>query len=261
MTAFFPVSAFFHHVFVVDITPSLCQRAQERVEALQLKNVTVHCMDACAFSWDTIRAALPESTHQDLEVALITLSYSLSMIPDAFTMVDHIQQLLSPRGLVGVADFGVPPKHCADKQRAQWSYLARWFWQIWFETDNVYLHPFRRDYLEHRFVTVKRVEGRNRFLGRVVQIPYYIWLGAQASVTYEESIMPHLDLDAPLTRSNSVPSSLVASQKGESGDKKNKISFDHVHGTGYQWRHGDIRPELCLPLSRYIYSFAFEDPQ
>ena len=59
----------------------------------------------------------------------------------------------------------------------QHSYLLRWFWQIWFDLDNVFLHPSRREYLEYRLHTVNTRNALNRFLGPFVQIPYYIWLG------------------------------------------------------------------------------------
>ena len=84
--------------------------------------------------------------------------------------------MLSKRGLMGVADFYVSHKYSPSDPLRQHYYWTRWFWQWWFDLDNVYLHPSRREYLEHRFVTVKTMSGWNRFIGRFVQIPFYIWV-------------------------------------------------------------------------------------
>jgi betaine lipid synthase len=48
MNSFFPISNF-ERVYLIDITPSLCQIARKRFETLGWKNVTVLCMDAAEF--------------------------------------------------------------------------------------------------------------------------------------------------------------------------------------------------------------------
>ncbi|KAF0711196.1 hypothetical protein AaE_012253 [Aphanomyces astaci] len=72
MNQFFPI-ANFDKVYLVDITPSLCEVARKRFERLGWANVTVLCMDATKFT-------VPEEDGggDDMEIALITLSYSLS---------------------------------------------------------------------------------------------------------------------------------------------------------------------------------------
>lgn len=80
MAAFLPVDKFFKHVYLVDLSPSLCEVARDRFERLGWKNVTVLCQDARSFT-------LPEKTDpRSTSVAtdgvdLVTMSYSLSMIP------------------------------------------------------------------------------------------------------------------------------------------------------------------------------------
>jgi betaine lipid synthase len=72
------------------------------------------------------------------------------------------------------------------------SWFGKWFWEMWFELDNVQLHAARRgklsrlyivlssrtDYLEYKMGTIKLYNGRNNFLSSYfIQIPYYIFLG------------------------------------------------------------------------------------
>lgn len=78
MAAFLPVDKFFKHVYLVDLSPSLCEVARARFQRLGWNNVTVLCQDARSFS-------LPEKDNAASAGAdLITMSYSLSMIPGEY---------------------------------------------------------------------------------------------------------------------------------------------------------------------------------
>lgn len=83
MSAFLPVESFFKHVYLVDLSPSLCDVARQRFERLGWKNVTVSCQDVRSFR-------LPEAENVDPRTKtntaatgsdVVTMSYSLSMIP------------------------------------------------------------------------------------------------------------------------------------------------------------------------------------
>ncbi|KAJ3404820.1 hypothetical protein HDV05_006883, partial [Chytridiales sp. JEL 0842] len=102
MNAVFPIRNF-DKVYVVDITPSLCKVAEERFKRLGWTNVTVLCMDATKFQ-------IPKEDGEDLEIALVTLSYSLSMIESYYGLIDSITNILSPTGIIGIADFYVSSK-------------------------------------------------------------------------------------------------------------------------------------------------------
>jgi betaine lipid synthase len=171
MNQYFPISNF-DRVYLVDITPSLCEIARKRFQKLGWKNVHVLCMDASQFK-------VPEEDGE-LDIALITMSYSLTMIESYYPIVDRLQQVLAPTGIFGVSDFYVSSKRSSDPTR-QLGWFKRWFWAMWFDQDNVYLTPGRREYLEHKFKTVKTFSGLNRFLP-LVKIPYYIFIGAQKSI-------------------------------------------------------------------------------
>jgi betaine lipid synthase len=67
----FPVDQF-EHVYLVDLTPSLCQVAQKRFAERGWTNVTVLCQDASSFQ---------ASYSLEGRVQLVTMSYSCKSIP------------------------------------------------------------------------------------------------------------------------------------------------------------------------------------
>lgn len=67
MSAFVDVPEFFSTVFLVDLSPSLCEVARQRFRRLGWKNVQVVCEDARTF-------CPPQKAD------LITMTYSLSII-------------------------------------------------------------------------------------------------------------------------------------------------------------------------------------
>ncbi|KAL5528274.1 hypothetical protein ACEPAF_7410 [Sanghuangporus sanghuang] len=180
MDAFLPIKAF-DAVYLVDIRGSLLQIAEKRFASRGWTNIHVVHQDAASF-------ILPKAPWSDCmadrgSISLITFSYALSMIPDFYAVLDRISSLLAPEGLIGVVDFYTSghnfqcPASVADVNRAC-GRISRWFWQIWFDFDNMMVGPQRREYLEHKFETVKILNGRNRFLiPSLIHIPYYVWLG------------------------------------------------------------------------------------
>jgi betaine lipid synthase len=82
MSSFVPVDKFFDQVYLVDLSPSLCEVARQRFARLGWKNVTVICQDARSFRLPErqMDPRSPSGAATD-RVDLITMSYSLSMIP------------------------------------------------------------------------------------------------------------------------------------------------------------------------------------
>jgi len=75
MNSIFPLREYFRKIYLIDLSPSLCNVARERVRRLQLADlVQVLCDDAVSFE-------LPGCANADGNVDLITMSYSLSMMP------------------------------------------------------------------------------------------------------------------------------------------------------------------------------------
>ncbi|CCF54553.1 hypothetical protein NDA11_001352 [Ustilago hordei] len=178
MNKFFPIKEL-SQVYLIDLCEPLLQVARKRFAAKGFKNVQVLCQDASQF-------AMPGLASRQ-KVDLFTCSYSISMIPPFYAVLDRINDFLDPvTGVFGVVDFYVSGKNVPTEKsplfggdtRRQCGWLSRWFWSMWFSLDHIELHPARRDYLEHKFGTVKCYNGRNNFIiPFIVRIPYYIWLG------------------------------------------------------------------------------------
>jgi betaine lipid synthase len=79
MNQFLPVESF-SHVYLVDLSPSLLEVARQRFERLGWKNVTVVCQDAREFRLPGVSKGAVETKSQG-GADLVTMSYSLSMIP------------------------------------------------------------------------------------------------------------------------------------------------------------------------------------
>ena len=83
MSAFLAVESFFKHVYLVDLSPSLCDVARQRFERLGWKNVTVFCQDVRSFRLPEAENVDPRSKTNITTTGadVVTMSYSLSMIP------------------------------------------------------------------------------------------------------------------------------------------------------------------------------------
>ncbi|KAJ8113768.1 hypothetical protein ONZ43_g5079 [Nemania bipapillata] len=196
MSQFVDVPTFFDSVYLVDFSPSLCEVARKRFARLGWTNVKIVCQDARTFRLEDHEPVLhngrprsPEASYfsqqrpRHVGANLITMSYSLSMIPDYYSVIDSLISLLAPNGILGVVDFYVQSQvdvsfrnYTGGLIDRHVNFLGRTFWRAWFDIDRVALEPGRRDYLEYRFGTVLNVNTRNYVLGA---IPYYIWLGVR----------------------------------------------------------------------------------
>ncbi|KAI1392669.1 uncharacterized protein F4822DRAFT_137295 [Hypoxylon trugodes] len=207
MSNFVDVPQFFDSVYLVDFSPSLCEVARKRFERLGWDNVKVICQDARKFrledheptsqgrrpSGSPIRSYFSQERPKIGGADLITMSYSLSMIPDYYSVIDSLPSLLAPNGIVGVVDFYVQSQvdvsfrnYTGGLVNRHVNFFGRTFWRAWFDIDRVALEPGRRDYLEYSFGTVLNVNKRNYVLGA---IPYYIWLGTHKRPS--SSSLPH----------------------------------------------------------------------
>lgn len=189
MQAYLDVPTFFSKVYLVDLSPSLLDVARKRFDRLGW-DIQVVCQDARTFRLqdhvdkDASQIAREisdpfssDDCSSDIGAGLVTLSYSLSMIPDYYSVVDSIPSLLSPDGILGVVDFYVQSiveisgrTYTGGSFNRHVTWLGRVFWRAWFDVDRVGLEGARRDYLEYRFGTLKTVDERNYML---CGIPYY----------------------------------------------------------------------------------------
>ena len=288
------VNEYFRSVYLVDFSPSLCEIAKARFARLGWTNVKVVCQDARHFRLEDHepitseksvalkrRSSYNSGSSMTLGADVITMSYSLSMIPEFYPVIDALSSLLSPNGIVGVVDFyvqsqvdysgrnytgGVVDRHC--------TFWSRTFWRTWFEIDRVNLEGARRDYLEYRFGTKLSVNARNHLFG--VRIPYYIWIGcAKDSPAMEGKLQM---LDAQATESPFIAAldlqaksnELVRTASFESRSKAYESAIVNLSGKlplpcfWYQNHHWRIFYDEKLPKhtqfkDEYIYAFTWED--
>lgn len=190
------VPHFFHAVYLVDLSTSLCEIARKRFERLGWKNVHVICEDARTFRLADYEAGV-EDNQRDFSIGqsaydsdardsvgadVLTMSYSLSMIPEFHPAIDSVANLLAPNGVVGVVDFYVQNKiefagrnYTGGSIDRHCMWISRVFWRTWFELDRVNLESARRDYIEYKFGTILSTNRRCHLLG--FRIPYYIFVG------------------------------------------------------------------------------------
>ncbi|KAG5716752.1 hypothetical protein E4T56_gene16200 [Termitomyces sp. T112] len=275
----------FDAVYLIDLCEPLLQVARKRFSAKGWTNVIVLCQDACQF-------ILPEWTNgKDPKgsVGLITLSYSLSMIPSYYSLLDRIDYVLAPEdGLLGVVDFYTAGKQPSLHEKAiggtskECGWLSRWFWQIWFDFDHVSLGPSRRSYLEYKFGTVKSYNGRNQFIVPfIVRIPYYIWLGrprtcdvSKVCYTFEVEGGNLIGNCSPMLLHDGRVEEFV--QPLENGDpvfnvkemdRSTYVIIDitpPLSSFHYQvnkpWRLPYYEQPIHKEFRTYVYSFTWEDP-
>ena len=273
MNTILPLGDFFSHVYLVDFSPSLCEIARERVKRMGWSNVSIVCADARKFR--------PQET--DAEV--ITMSYSLSMIPDYYSVVDSLQTLLSSDGIIGVCDFYVQSivdvssrTYTGGTFNRHVNWLGRMFWRAWFDADRVNLDGGRRDYLEYKFGTVISASERNYLLGG---IPYYIFLGCPMEVSDGSGRTQDMvvKLDAALTESpylspkdyqrvlsdTAEDTTLVRSKAYESAivNLTSKLPLPSTFYQSHFWRiyYNDLLQKHLQFNGEYIYAFNWEDPK
>jgi S-adenosylmethionine-diacylgycerolhomoserine-N-methlytransferase len=160
-------------VYVVDLSPSLLEVTQMRIQANAWTNVTAIEGDATCF--------VPSRRPIDL----VTFSYSLTMMPDWFAALDHAWHLLRPGGVIGIVDFYVsrkyPPAPC---QRHTW--LTRTLWPLWFGFDNVFPSPDHVPYLHHRFDVQTFSEHTAPMpYAPGVRTPYYCFIGQKPKASLD----------------------------------------------------------------------------
>ena len=143
MAKFVDVPNFFSKVYIVDLSPSLCSVARDRFKRLGWKNVVVICENARNFRLD--------NEEKDRQAHIITMSYSLSMIPDYYSVIDALSSRVTDNGIIGVADFYVQSEvdyqsrnYIGGEINRHCMWISRVFWRAWFEADRVGLEAARR---------------------------------------------------------------------------------------------------------------------
>ena len=152
-------------VYVVDISPSLLNIANRRIDKHGWKNVEAVEADAMTFT-------PPEGLCD-----VVTFSYSLTMIPDWYTAIDNAQTILKPDGQIGVVDFYVSRKHPTGGWKRH-RMPTRSFWTLVLSRDNVFPSPDHAPFLHRHFDTMHFTENRAKvpYLP-LLRVPYYTFVG------------------------------------------------------------------------------------
>ncbi|CUM64006.1 uncharacterized protein PRCAT00001594001 [Priceomyces carsonii] len=247
----------FEAVYLVDLSPSLCEVAKQRFAAKNWTNVHVVVGDATSFKID------------NQFVDLVTFSYSLSMIPTFNSVIDNANNILATNGIVGCVDFGIQTVETSIgrvntlgglvKRNVPW--ILRNFWRIWFEADNVFLESSRRTYLEYKFGTIKSLNTYNMKLGK---IPYYIWIGTHKMKPFDDLHMINslaTEVNSSTDKIGSVP--ISKGHEAALENVKRNLPFPSMYYQREIWRlyYDEIDPRHEQFRNQYIYSFTWEDPR
>lgn len=141
-------------LYLVDLCRPLCRVAsRERGEKYGLDKVHVVHGDATDENLD----GLPPGGTVDL----VTISYSLVMIPDWRKCINNAKRLLRDGGIIAVADFTLAPD--------QWK-VSRLFWQETFAKDHVFLDREHLPALQNQFSTLESSFG----YGSLPYTPFFL---------------------------------------------------------------------------------------
>lgn len=161
------------------------------------------------------------------------------------------------------------------------------FWRAWFDADRVGLEPSRRDYLEYKFGTVVSASARNYFLGGMLGIPYYVFIGCPKYLASTGTSSPRQSqdllekLDAAFTESpylsptnhqmelheaverNVLPE--IRSKAFESAvlNLATDLPLPSAFYQNHHWRihYNDLLKKHTQFKDEYIYAFNWEDPR
>mmetsp|Transcript_14485 Transcript_14485/g.22359 ORF Transcript_14485/g.22359 Transcript_14485/m.22359 type:complete len:307 (+) Transcript_14485:52-972(+) len=150
-------------VYLVDLCQPLCKVAKrERGEKYGSNVVKVLHGDVTNFELE----GLPPANSVDL----VTISYSLVMIPAWEKCIQNAKRLLKPGGVIGVTDFTVAPDQ---------SNLSQKFWKDTFAKDHVFLDAEHLNALKREFEEVEAAHdyGTLPYTPFFLKAAYYHFIG------------------------------------------------------------------------------------
>lgn len=160
------IRKFFKTIIVVDISKSLLEVAQNRVELMGLTDI-VKCVEHDF----TATSALKATGIKEGSADIITMSYSYSMIPDQRAAVQNCTKLLKTNGYLAIADFFKHGNYddCLPRFSKAVRNLESSFHTAWFAMDHV--HLLGEEQLAYAGESLE-VVWDNRFRGHVPFLPF-----------------------------------------------------------------------------------------
>ena len=163
----------FHRIYLLDLCVPLCEVAQKERADKYNKNSEddskkkIHVIHDDATNFDC--KELPEAGTVDL----VTISYSLVMIPNWKKSIENAKRLLKPNtGMIAICDFTLDPN--------QNTYMKS-FWKRTFESDHVYLNEEHLKTLYKEFDVVDAYGGYGPlpYTPFFLQPAYYYFVGTK----------------------------------------------------------------------------------
>jgi S-adenosylmethionine-diacylgycerolhomoserine-N-methlytransferase len=157
----------FSRVYVLDLCRPLLEVAKQRVKVNGWESF-VSCVEGDATNLTPLMAngSLPQPGTVDV----VTMSYSLTMIPDWQKALQQARLLLKPEtGYIAISDFTVTPEH---------SWLTRFMWPRIFKTDGVNLNPRHIEVLSEMFEPMHLELSKGGFpYVPLLKAPFYVFVG------------------------------------------------------------------------------------
>lgn len=158
----------FKSIYLLDLCVPLCKVAQrDRADKYDPKQEKITVIHGDATDFECVK--LPEAGTVDL----VTISYSLVMIPDWRKAIANAKRLLKPEtGIIAVCDFTVAP----DQRR-----FMKNFWKNTFAQDHVYLDEAHlvELYREFDVLECKVAYGPLPYTPIFLQPAYYFFVGTK----------------------------------------------------------------------------------
>mmetsp|Transcript_18557 Transcript_18557/g.19323 ORF Transcript_18557/g.19323 Transcript_18557/m.19323 type:complete len:692 (+) Transcript_18557:138-2213(+) len=163
------IRKYFKKIVIVDISASLLEVAQARVNKMGLNDIVSVVEADC-----TEDASLSKIPVELGTVDVITMSYSLSMIPNQQAAINNSIKLLKGKGqgILAIADFFLEGNHddCLPRYPRKIRQIESKFHKAWFAMDHVHLLGERQltmgdPYLEKIW--------DNRFRGQIPFMPFF----------------------------------------------------------------------------------------
>jgi S-adenosylmethionine-diacylgycerolhomoserine-N-methlytransferase len=152
-------------VYLVDLSPSMLTVARRRISARGWSNV------------EAVEADVTDFRPPEGQADIVTLSYSLTMIPDWFAAVENAYALLKPGGVIGAVDFYISRKRPAAGM-VRHGFIGRAFWPAFYGLNDIYLSSDHLPYLRRRFTPIVCREARGRIpYVPLLRVPYYQFVG------------------------------------------------------------------------------------
>lgn len=201
----------FSRVYVLDLCRPLLEVAKQRVKVNGWESF-VSCVEGDATNLQPLisNGSLPQPGTVDV----VTMSYSLTMIPDWKKALQQARMLLKPEtGYICISDFTVTPEH---------SWITRFMWPRIFKTDGVNLNPAHIETLSEMFEPIHLELSQGGFpYVPFLKAPFYVYVGRKTGNLISAATGgPAAEEDSVFASGVSLASKTAASKEAPKSSRK-----------------------------------------